>query len=320
MKLAIRAYENSDGPLCCKLWNSHFEQFPNSLPIKLSTWDNCIASKLYFDRRLLWVASDSQTDKPLGFIHIAHRFDEKVCKPSPRRLILNALCIEPASDEIAVAAALIDAACVYANDQESEEITALGSPDEYAFYLLVPPLHGLLGVHADDHRLQGWLRQANFQANRPTDLWQVDLQSMRLPMDRGQIAVRRTSSVGRVLSEDCQSHFLANVYGHGEQLRFSLQSRTGEAAVSEIVFLTIEQSTFTVGKGTALLLLPAIPTSSQAQDELTFLIAESLRQLQYERYTTATVVAYADQPQVGSLLQRLSFRALASGVVYHRYV
>ncbi len=172
-----------------------------------------------------------------------------------------------------------------------------------------------MGVPAADGRVQQWLTAAGMRASQPIDLWEVGLANLRPPMDRGQMAVRRNSNVGRVLNDECHSWFLANAFGHAEQIRFTLSTRGDERIAQEVTFFYLDPSPLRANI-TAQLYLEKIPADPLGLDQITYLLAESLRQLQFERFGSVIAFTQADDISAVALLQRLSFRTIGSGISY----
>jgi hypothetical protein len=309
--LTIRPYENGDARACCQLWIDHYSNvgLPSNLTPQL--WEFAIVSKIFFDRDLLLLAIDDQT--PVGFIHVTLAIDDDQTAASTA--IINALCVKQCEASDAIASELIATMLQRVQTRRISMIKALGSPEYFSEYLLIAPIYGMLGVHAADHRLQRWLATAGFRAERPLDHWEVGLSNLRSPMDRGQMAVRRNSSVGRVLNDENESWFLANAYGHAEQMRFTLSTRGDDKIAQEIVFFYLDQSPMQANL-TAQVVLQAIPVDPLGMDQMTYLLAESLRQLQYERFGSVIAITQADDQTAVGLLRRLSFRTIGSGVVY----
>ncbi len=316
MGILIRPYENADAQACCDVWREHFAGCGMAASLSPLMWEFCVVGKIFFRREDFFVALVD--DRIVGFAHLTFGENGRGTANHKPAAILNAVCVEPHPLELEVAAVLIQTVVEAAIAHGDGTIRALGGPDRFAQYLLVPPLFGMMGVLASDHRIRDWLTHDKFQPVQPIDCWQVELQTLRLPMDRGQMAVRRACDVARVLTEGCDSWFLANAFGHTEQIRFNLTARGQDRVTQTATFAFMQPSHFRSEKMTAMLLLPTIPADELGVDQLTFLLAESLRQLQFERFSHVIAIAASDQPDAVTLLRRLSFRTSASGVVFER--
>lgn len=315
MAVEIRNYQNADSTAVSGIWNSHYAMAGMPPTMSQSLWDDCVASRLFFDPKHLWIACDDGV--PVGFTQLAFGCATAWQRQAHGDPILNALCIREHVNEDQIAAELIGRAIDIAGQASTGKIVAFGSPRRFAHYLVLPPLYGMMGVHATDTRAQRWLRRAGLTPARPTDCWQLPLAELKAPMDRGQMAVRRNSHIGRVINAECDSLFMANAFGHAEQTVFHLTTRSDDHVAQEIVFYCLDGAGDWADK-TAMLLPPVVPADPLGVDQLTFLMVESLRQLQYERYAAVVAVTGADDLPMNNVLQRLGFRAAATGMVYER--
>jgi hypothetical protein len=274
-------------------------------------WEYAIVGKIFFDAEFFLVAL--QDDNPVGFIHATLPVEHINDKPT--RGIINAFCVRNVSGADEIAGNLLDEILRLLAEKDIRDISALGSPTNFSQYLMVTPLFGMLGVPAADRRLQTWLTSRGFRSKYPIDLWELALTNIRTQMDRGQIAVRRSCNVSRVLSGENPSWFLANAFGHAEQMRFSLAARGEERMTQELEFYYLEHSPLRATL-IAQVYLRSLPVDPIGIDQMVFLLSESLRQLQYERFSSVIAFTQADDQSAVELLRRLSFRSIGSGVVY----
>ena len=135
-------------------------------------------------------------------------------------------------------------------------------------------------------------------------------------MDRLQIGIRRTCTVGRLLDEDSHQWWLSSVLGHCEQVRFNLVLRSPPKVESEIMFWFPDPTISNIDSSVVRLWLPAVPEGEEARERFIYLMAESLRQLQQERKHVVRTFASADQQPTITLLQRLGFRSVEHGMVF----
>jgi hypothetical protein len=224
-------------------------------------------------------------------------------------------------------------------------VISIGAEWRNAFYIGIAPGDALMGVPARDSRLQQWLVAGGFRPIRPTEVWELELDSFRAPMDRGQIAVKRTASVGKVLDDADSNWWHAVTMGHTEQISFQLHSRMQSNCIEEASLWYTDPAISGLRSHIARLwLMPlaagiqqdhlsAMTTASQippmtreqqsrerteANDRRVYLLSETMRQLQIERFTTVRTVASADQQQSVSILQRLGFRSVEPGLIFER--
>ncbi len=312
---SIRSFLNTDTPWLAQLWSAHHAAAHSPSTCSVSVWDQCILSKPYFDRDELAVAVDTQ-NRVVGFIHFGTGGQSRTLRGAPA--LIHKLCIAPQDNEDELAHRLLVHALEQLGNSGATDCYALGSYERHAFYLGVSDGDNLMGVVARDHRTLRWLDAAGFQPLRPTECWEIDLQSYRQPMDRNQIGVRRTCSIGRVLDDNDQPWWQSAVLGHCEQVRFHLMLRSPSRVEFEMMFWYPDPSIHGVDSNVVRLWLSDVPEGDEARERFLYLLAESLRQLQQERKRLVRTFASADQQPTISLLQRLGFRSADHGLVYAR--
>ncbi len=313
----IRSFLNTDTPNLAKLWHDHHAAFHSKSACPVSVWDQCILSKPFFKSSSLVLATDNDR-VPVGFIHTGFASNADGSDVSNSFAILHKICITPNQDEDQIAKELIEHALMGLKEQNAKSCTALGTTEQNAFYLGVGEGDNLMGVVAKDVRTQRWLSQASFAPTRPTECWELDLLSFRPPMDRTQIGIRRTCTVGRLLDEDTHEWWLSSVLGHCEQIRFNLVLRSPPKVENEIMFWFPDPTILGVDSSVVRLWLPMVPEAEDARERFVYLMAESLRQLQQERRRAVRTFASADQQRSVTLLQRLGFRSVEHGLVFAR--
>ncbi len=313
----IRSFLNTDTPFLAKLWHDHHAAFHSQSACPISVWDQCILSKPFFQSSGLVLASNSDR-VPVGFIHFGFASNADGSDASDSSAIVHKICIAPNINEDAIAKTLIEHAVESLRAKNATNCTALGTKELNAFYLGVGEGDNLMGVIAKDARTQRWLSQAGFTPTRPTECWELDLSSFRPPMDRTQIGIRRTCTVGRLLDEDTHEWWLSSVLGHCEQIRFNLVLRSPPKVESEIMFWFPDPTILGVDSSVVRLWLPNVPEAEETRERFVYLMAESLRQLQQERRRAVRTFASADQQRSVTLLQRLGFRSVEHGLVFAR--
>ena len=313
----IRSFLNTDTPHLSKFWQEHHSAVHSHSVCSISVWDQCILSKPYFDRDSLLVSVDEH-NKPVGFAHFGFAGNLQGTRMSDSLAILHKICVAPSKDEDAIAQSLIQSSLEKLKEHGATNCTALGNSERNAFYLGVGDGDNLMGVVARDVRTQRWLAQSGFVSIRPTECWELDLSSFRPPMDRMQISIRRTCTVGRLLDEDSNQWWLSSVLGHCEQIRFNLVLRSPPKVESEIMFWYPDPTISGVDSSVVRLWLPIVPQAEEARERFIYLMAESLRQLQQERKLAVRTFASADLQPTITLLQRLGFRSVEHGLVFAR--
>ena len=311
----IRTYLNTDTPFLAKLWHDHHLVFHSKSVCPISVWDQCVLGKPFFLCSGLVLATN-QDCIPVGFIHFGFARNKDGSDTSDSSAMVHKICIAPHDQEDAIAKVLIEHALGSMQEKNATSCTALGTTELNAFYLGVGEGDNLMGVIAKDTRTQRWLSQAGFAPTRPTECWELDLSCFRPPMDRTQISIRRTCTVGRLLDEDTHEWWLSSVLGHCEQIRFNLVLRSPPKVESEVMFWFPDPTILGVDSSVVRLWLPNVPESEEARERFIYLMAEALRQLQQERRRSVRTFASADHQRSITLLQRLGFHSVEHGLVF----
>jgi len=298
-------------------------------------FEACVLSKPFFEANDLLILEDD--NQPIGFAHVAYGSSDSGDAIDINAGILAAFYISPVANEDIAADLLLSEAMKRFDAVKSQSVISIGAEWRNSFYIGIAPGDGLMGVPARDARLQRWLYAGGFRPLRPTEVWELDLGTFRVPMDRGQIAVKRTASVGKVLDDADSNWWHAVTMGHTEQISFQLFSRTQSTFIEEASLWYTDHAISGLRSHIARLwLMPlsakntsesfsqsppmigAVREQTEANDRRVYLLSESMRQLQLERFTTVRTVASADQQQSISILQRLGFRPVESGLIFER--
>ncbi len=194
----------------------------------------------------------------------------------------------------------------------------MGSQNRYAFYIGMAPGDCLMGVVSYDRRLLRWLTSVGFQSTSPTENWELDLSTFRPPMDRGQLAIRRLASIGRILDDIQNDWWNAVVLGHTEQIRFHLSYRKHGTITEEVLFWHTDPAWSGISSSIARVWLPAIPSDGEPRDRIVYLLCEAFRQLQMERFAKIRAITSPADAASVSVLEKLSFRTVDQGMIYKK--
>jgi hypothetical protein len=314
----LRPFENTDTPALARIWSEHHAGWIEAAECSAGLWDQCVLCKPFFvaDELLLAFQDDGL---PQGLIHFGASLTDDGSRASTECGMIHRLCVIPQPDEPAIAAALIERALDAMRERGMHRCRAIGAPTTSSFYLGVAEGDNLLGVLARDARMRSWLTTAGFQPATPTVQWSVQLETFRPPMDRTQIAIRRSCTISRLL-DDYPSHWwLSNILGHCDQSRFHLRSRGPEPMEMELMLWTPDATIRGVDSSTVRFFMPPVPADDENRERLVYLIAESLRQLQSERSKRQVRVATTSSDTASArVLQRLGFATHEHGLVFER--
>jgi ribosomal protein S18 acetylase RimI-like enzyme len=287
----------------------------------VSLWDQCILSKLYFRTEQLLLAFDEE-ETALGFIHFGEgmrgtpwglRPDEDDGSEGSLGLI-HALCVVPHPKEETIANRLIAHALGSLRSAGMVRCVAVGSLASSIFYLGIADGDNLMGVLQTDTRTGRWLEEIGFRVAQSTECWDLTLDTFRPPVDRQQIAIRRSCSISRILEESHPNWWVSTVLGHCDQTRFQLIAHSPRETELEILYWYPDPTILGVDSTTARLTLPPLVQGDElARERMVCLIAESARHLQQERKRTIRIVTTQENAPMHELLRRLGFRLHRTG-------
>ncbi|MBX3421585.1 MAG: hypothetical protein KF752_08525 [Pirellulaceae bacterium] len=322
MALSIRSFRNTDLRGLSEIWNAHYGQYSQHLFVSAEQFELFVTAKPYFEAGQLLLAC--LHDRPLGFIHLTCPAWIWQSGEVRKRLDVAAMCVQDHAAADEVAQLLLDAAKSRCVEQRIERSIFRPAVPESAFYLGLGPGDGLAGTLSYETRLNGWLADAGYQPMQPTSVWELTLDEFRAPSDRLQMQVRRGTCVQRQLDEPRLPWWLSCVLGHAEVSSFQLADRATGRTVQEL-FIWSLASTISGNRPKVAWLWPPPPESWLAQtagggfaaaDQHLFLLGETFRELNNEKYDRVRVVTSALDNQQHAILRRLGFKAIEEGMVF----
>jgi len=314
----IREFRNTDPRQLVSVWQAYYAQSGLSAPMNAAVFENCIASKVYVDSSGLLVSVGERGID--GFVHIGFGGRHDGSEVSYQRAFLSALCVVPSDTSGEVATQLFQAAESYARSLGSRDMIAIGEPREVPFYLGLAPGDGMLGVLAEERQLQQWLTKFGFAPCSESESWELVLGQYRQPMDRNQMQIRRQTYVNKMLSEPEIPWWYSCVLGQAELFSFQLNLREENRIHSRVIFWQHDPAILGSALSPLRLWPLEIPVQVEDRERLLYLLAESLRQLQMDRFVAVRYCADALEPSTASILQRLGFRLRQSGMRYRKAI
>ncbi|HBE68496.1 MAG TPA: hypothetical protein DDW52_10150, partial [Planctomycetaceae bacterium] len=149
--------------------------------------------------------------------------------------------------------------------------------------------------------------------------WELELTSLEMPMSRQLLQLRRSCTVNREVDEPLLPWLQACMLGHTEPTCFQLISRSEKRVAEESLFWTVGNELQTSPDACVWLWPPILAEIDTPQfvGQL-FLLAESLREFQEERFDSAVAYSAAHDTRHNELFRRLGFNSTESGVVFER--
>lgn len=325
MSLSIRSFSNTDVDAICRVWNSHYADHGYACQIDPLRLELCCLAKPYFDASEFFIA---EVDGVVaGFAHLCRLTDptlEELCSDATA---ISTLCVEPRVDEAIVAEELLRCCDQLSTQLEATECRFRPMLPNVSYFLGLGTGDSMVGTLSSEHRTRQWVKDAGYLPLTPTDQWELDLTDFQPPVDRLQVQIRRGAHVNRQVDEPLLPWWQACALGHTEPTAFHLMHRVERRVLQDVLYWTIAPELQSTPESLAWLWPPELastasePTSKSEvswADQLLFLIAESLRELQADSIDAVRTVSTADNIAVNQLLKRLGFKTVDSGVVFSK--
>lgn len=274
-------------------------------------FEQTVLSKQYFDRHGLILAFDDE--EPIGFVHAGFGPSEDFSSLSHDRGVICMLMVVPREDRNEVAQELINKSQSYLAEQGSNSIHAGGSYPLSPFYLGVYGGSELPGILISDKFQQEAFSTAGYVERGRCYLLQRNLSGFRAVVDRQQMQIRRRFTVEANLDPPIDHWWHACTIGNSMQTRFVLNERNGDLA-GHATFWDMEPLASNWGVHAMGLSRLHVNEELRRQGLATFLVGESLRQLQANGITIAEVQINSDDEAAIALFQKLDFTLIDEGV------
>lgn len=276
----------------------------------------CCLAKPYFREEDFLVAE--LDGRFVGFLHLGPLGNEQLTDAATDMAAISAFCIEPHADEASIAAALLGRALAICVDRHVNACRFKPMLPNCPFYVGLGPADSIIGTTSAESRVCSWLGSAGFEPLKPTSAWELEMIAFHAPVDRVQIQIRRSAHVDRQIHEPLLPWWQACMLGHTEPTAFQLTHRKERRVLNEVLFWSVAPELQTLPDSVFWLWPPTVSDEDAATDQLVFLLAESLRQLQSERVDLVRTVAGANENDTSNILKRLGFTPTQSGVVFEK--
>jgi GNAT superfamily N-acetyltransferase len=186
------------------------------------------------------------------------------------------------------------------------------------FYLGLYGGSELPGILKSDARLLDFYRGHRYAVIDQVLVLQRELPGFRPIVDRAQAQIRRAYQLEAVLDPPARSWWEACTLGQADLTRFHLYSREGGAPAATITYWHIEPLASSWGAHAVGVLDLETAPALRRQGLATFLLGESLRQLQSHGATLAEAQTMERNSAATGLYQKLGFRAVDQGLVLRK--
>jgi GNAT superfamily N-acetyltransferase len=315
--IRVRPFLNTDPPHLAEIWRSQPPQRGLVQPMSARLFEEHVFAKPYFDRFGLNVAIDD-SGRAVGFAHAAFGPSEDLSTLSTDMGAIMMLQAAPDQPFESVAAPLLEASEEYLRSRGATLLYAGGIYPLNAFYLGLYGGSELPGVLESDARLLAFYRSRGYGEIGRVQVMHRELADFRPAVDRLQMQIRRGYRIEAVLDPPARSWWEACTLGHADRTRFHLYPRTGDAAAASVSYWHVEPLASSWGVHAVGVMDLEVASGARRQGLATFLLGESLRQLQSHGVTLVEAqTMLSNEPALG-LYRKLGFQPLEQGIVLRR--
>ncbi|HIF34122.1 MAG: GNAT family N-acetyltransferase [Pirellulaceae bacterium] len=306
----FRSFRNTDPPALCEIWRSQPPRRGLVSSLSPMLLDRYVLSKPYFDREGLIVAEDD--DRPIGFAHAGFGPEIEGGKRSERG-VLSMVMTLPTTDSNSLASDLVDRAEQYLRERGVRECTALGVGELCPYYLGLNGGSSVSGVLNSDGALGKLFTSCGYERRREWTVWQRQMASFRPPVDRKLMQVRREFHVEAQIDPPLKGWWQACMYVAHDLTRFDIRQRSKDKSLGRVLFWEMEPIASSWGLHANGIINIEIHPDFRRRGLATFLLGESLRQLQAQGVTVVEVHSDAEDPIAAELLKKLGFQSVDMG-------
>ena len=316
--IAFRPYHNSDTPQLAEIWRSQPPLRAIVQPMSAQLFEEVVLAKPYFNREGLIVATDDGA--PVGFVHVGFGPNEAHNWIATDKGVISMVMVSSVSSNEELAAQLLQQGEQYLAAAGVKRILAGGYGNHCPFYVGLYGGSRLPGVLESDPQRLALFKSAGYEEQKQILVFQRDVAGFRPPMDRKQIQVRRGATVEMIVEPVPADWWQACNFGTFEQFRFELTRKADREVVAHVTFWNMEMLAATWGRHACGLIDIWVDPKLRRQGYATFLIGESIRQLQQQQVSLVEFQVVADNPAAASLVEDLGFAQIDRGFVLDKEV
>lgn len=311
--IRYRPFRNTDPPQLAEIWRAQPPLRGLMQPLSVSIFDRLVLSKPYFDRAGLIVATDD--DRPVGFAHAGFgpTADEKDI--STQRGVTCMLMVAPHAQHDDIARELLTQSEDYLIRRGAKVLYGGCIEPLNPYYLGLYGGSELPGVLATHTQLLELFRSAGYREAERTVIMHRQTAGFRPVVDRQQMQVRKNYRVDTTPDPPAETWWEACTIGQTERIRFELVPKTGGLPVAVATFWDIEPLASSWGVRAMGLMRMATLEATRRQGLATFLLGESLRQLQSQGIMQIELQCMQHNSAAVKLYTKHGFREVDQGVV-----
>ena len=284
-------------------------------PMSLELLDRLVLSKPYFVRHGLIVADDGE--KIVGFAH-AGPAAASGCNTVDYTEGATCMVMTAPGCGDDLAAQLLAASEGFLRTQGTATLHGGAAFPTDPYYLGLYGGSNITGVLVSDSVTTAMYEAAGYSPGRKWNVLQRDLSGFRPLMDRKQLQFRRKFNIHADLDPSSPNWWDACTWGMMQRTEFALTPRGGAPPVGTAMLWDMEPLASSWGVHAMGVASIEIEASHRRQGAATFLLGETLRQMQSHGVTLIEVhVDVANEPAAG-LFQKLGFQQVDESVQYQK--
>lgn len=295
--IVFRHFRNADPPSLAALWNIQPSVPGRVRPISSQTLERFVLAKPHFNPHGAWLAL--RDGNVCGFLHAARGAPTDLERGS-----ISLLIVAPDENDSAVPEELIARGVDFLWSQGVKHVQAgcLDPVDPFYFGLYNVGAPGL--GHADSHQIQ-WFLDSGFEPTGSIAILQNELLSIRAPVDREQMQLKRSYDVRIEYDWPSQSTWEAVTSGAHERIRFQAFLKGTDRAAAQFILVDMNAISGRFGSRQYFVQSIHMDPKSAPIGLMSFLIAESIRQLQ--AYGISNIYTHSTTPEEGEIWLRMGF-------------
>ncbi len=282
-------------------------------PMSVPVLDRLVLSKPYFDRLGLIVATDD--DRPVGFVHAGFGATADQSDISTERGVTCMLQVIPHPQRELISKELLTQSEDYLIRRGAKTLYGGCIEPVNPYYLGLYGGSEMPGVLASHSELLGLFLSGGYREIERTVIMHRATAGFRPLIDRKQMLVRKSYRVDTTPDPPAETWWEACTIGQTERIRFELLPKTGGVPVAVATFWDIEP--LASSWGVRAMGLMRMATSEQLRREGlgTFLLGESVRQLQSQGIAQIELQCMQHNTAAIKMYTKHGFQEIDQGVV-----
>jgi len=314
--LTYRTFRNIDPPAIVDIWRSRLGQPGLLQPVSADVFEQFVFGKLYFDRQGLVLALDG--NRPVGFAHAGFGPTPEGNCVAVEQGVVCLLMVRPEYPELEIAGELLGRCEAYLRDRGATTLLGGGVRPINPFYVGLYGGCELPGVLESDAVAQATFRAHGYREVRQTAVFQRNLETFQMPVDRKIMQVRRQMTTQATIDSPVRSWWEACTIGDFDLMRFDLMARGSSKVLAQATFRNMQPSG---GQGfvrQAGLIDLAVEAPHRRQGLATFLLGDAFAYFVRQGITEVQTQTMADDAAAVKLFAKLGFAQVAQGSVFQK--